>query len=217
MEKQITVFILECEPLFHKGVVYFLDKMMSGRGGVNYASCCKDSNITLAFLNADNISCDGLNEIIKSLRKDCIIFLWGKYTHFMLSSRSSERQLILISRRIGMRLFGAIVDKACSSCLPFDMNNAKPGYFCVTAREMDVLSMLRSHYSTGEIASLLGISCKTLAGYKRSIMRKLGMKSMGELYYFSCWLSHRNVSTRFLKKHYIPNGKKENHSIILFL
>lgn len=67
MQKKLTVFIFEYEHLFHKGLVSFLDKIILERGGVNHVNYRGSDKATLAFLNADNITCNRLNKIIRKL------------------------------------------------------------------------------------------------------------------------------------------------------
>ena len=56
-----------------------------------------------------------------------------------------------------------------------------PAFVVLTEREREVLQMISEGKSTKDIGGEIGVSVKTVETHRASIMRKLGLHSIGEL------------------------------------
>lgn len=88
-------------------------------------------------------------------------------------SDKPDALLRLVGKILDAPGWGALSQATCKRCSP-----------SLTWRERQVLRGLESEMSPERLASLLGLSPKTISTHKRNAMRKLGFRRNSELYYW---------------------------------
>jgi two-component system invasion response regulator UvrY len=82
---------------------------------------------------------------------------------------------------------GRYVDPATAERLAGDLERGadQPLHHNLSNRELEVLCLLGSGKTVGEIAGLLNLSDKTVSTYRARILEKMGMKSNAEIIHYA--------------------------------
>jgi DNA-binding NarL/FixJ family response regulator len=82
---------------------------------------------------------------------------------------------------------GKYVSAALAEGLVFDLERGTPGpaHEALSDREMEVLRLIASGKTVGEIAVLLSLSDRTISTYRARILDKMGMKTNAELTHYA--------------------------------
>jgi two-component system invasion response regulator UvrY len=82
---------------------------------------------------------------------------------------------------------GRYVSQKLAEKLVFDIerNNDTPPHEALSNREFEVMRLIASGKTLGEIAELLSLSDKTISTYKARILEKMGMKTYAELTHYA--------------------------------
>jgi FixJ family two-component response regulator len=163
--------------------------------------CCADSRTLLALARERAPTCILLDlvlsdasglDVLKELRDDgCaapVLMISGKAdigmaVRALKQGASDFMEKPFRGPDLIARVKSAIAghERKCGSTGQPKVNFHFPGRAPLTARERDVLAEVASGCSTKETARRLGLSPRTVEGYRVSIMRKLGVKNPAEL------------------------------------
>ena len=82
---------------------------------------------------------------------------------------------------------GRYVSRALAEELVIDLERGsdRPPHETLSNREFEVMRLIASGKTVGEIAVLLSLSDKTISTYRARILDKLGMKSNAELTHYA--------------------------------
>lgn len=155
---------------FEKYDLVVLDISMPGRGGLDVLKYIKLHNPTLPVLVLSMYSED--QYAIRVLKAGAAGYL---------TKESASEQLISAVRRIyeGHKYVSlGLAEKLAES---LDSNRRKTGYEALSDREFQVLRLIGSGMTVGEIAEELSLSVKTISTNRARILEKMGMKNNAEL------------------------------------
>jgi DNA-binding NarL/FixJ family response regulator len=97
------------------------------------------------------------------------------------SSRDELRKAILKVIKGGRYISGALAEK-----MVFDLSGSeKQGHEGLSDRELEVLCLIGSGKTVGEIAERLSLSDKTISTYRRRILDKMQLKTNAELTHYA--------------------------------
>ncbi|MGD0297748.1 MAG: response regulator transcription factor [Bryobacteraceae bacterium] len=82
---------------------------------------------------------------------------------------------------------GRYVNSATAERLALDLEKGldRPRHYSLSDREFEVLRLIASGKTVGEIASLLELSDKTVSTYRARILEKMGMKTNAEIIHYA--------------------------------
>jgi two-component system invasion response regulator UvrY len=82
---------------------------------------------------------------------------------------------------------GTYVTPATAERLVMDLEKGidRPRHYALSDREFEVMRLIASGRTVGEIASLLELSDKTVSTYRARIMEKMGMKTNAEIIHYA--------------------------------
>jgi two-component system invasion response regulator UvrY len=82
---------------------------------------------------------------------------------------------------------GRYVNSATAERLAQDLEKGldRPRHYSLSDREFEVLRLIASGKTVGEVASLLELSDKTVSTYRARILEKMGMKTNAELIHYA--------------------------------
>jgi two-component system invasion response regulator UvrY len=82
---------------------------------------------------------------------------------------------------------GRYVNSATAERLAQELEKGldRPGHYSLSDREFEVLRLIASGKTVGEIASLLELSDKTVSTYRARILEKMGMKTNAEIIHYA--------------------------------
>jgi two-component system invasion response regulator UvrY len=82
---------------------------------------------------------------------------------------------------------GRYVNTATAERLALDLDkgSSDPLHHLLSDREFEVLRLIASGKSVGEIAALLELSDKTVSTYRARILEKMGMKTNAEIIHYA--------------------------------
>jgi DNA-binding NarL/FixJ family response regulator len=91
---------------------------------------------------------------------------------------------------------GRYISASLAETIVFDLSAGdKPLHENLSDRELEVLCLISSGKTVGEIARLLALSDKTISTYRRRILDKMGMRTNAELTHYA--FQNRLVSSDF--------------------
>lgn len=102
-----------------------------------------------------------------------------------LTKESAPEKLIGAIRKIVSG--GKYVSPVLAEKLAFDVEKDahQPAHECLSDREYQVMTMIASGKTVGEIAAELNLSVKTISTYRMRILEKMSIKSNAELTYYA--------------------------------
>lgn len=82
---------------------------------------------------------------------------------------------------------GKYISPALAEKLVFDLERGtdRPPHETLSDREFEVMSLIASGKTVGEIAELLSLSDKTISTYRARILEKMGMKTNAEIIHYA--------------------------------
>jgi two-component system, NarL family, invasion response regulator UvrY len=81
---------------------------------------------------------------------------------------------------------GRYISPSLAETIVFDLSSGdKPLHESLSNRELEVLCLISSGKTVGEIANLLSLSDKTISTYRRRILDKMGLRTNAELTYYA--------------------------------
>lgn len=81
---------------------------------------------------------------------------------------------------------GRYISPSLAETIVFDLSKGdKPLHESLSNRELEVLCLISSGKTVGEIANLLALSDKTISTYRRRILDKMGMRTNAELTHYA--------------------------------
>jgi len=107
-----------------------------------------------------------------------------------LTKESAAEQLISAVRRISEGHKYVSLDLAEKLADSLDTNHRKSGHEALSDREFQVLRLIGSGMTVGEIAEELSLSVKTISTNRTRILEKMGMKNNAELI---CYAIRQNL------------------------
>lgn len=155
---------------FEKYDLVVLDISMPGRGGLDVLKYIKLHNPTLPVLVLSMYSED--QYAIRVLKAGAAGYL---------TKESAAEQLISAVRRISEGHKYVSLDLAEKLADSLDTNHRKSGHEALSDREFQVLRLIGSGMTVGEIAEELSLSVKTISTNRTRILEKMGMKNNAEL------------------------------------
>jgi len=155
---------------FEKYDLVVLDISMPGRGGLDVLKYIKLHNPTLPVLVLSMYSED--QYAIRVLKAGASGYL---------TKETASEQLISAVRRISEGHKYVSLDLAEKLADSLDTNHRKSGYEALSDREFQVLRLIGSGMTVGEIAEELSLSVKTISTNRARILEKMGMKNNAEL------------------------------------
>jgi len=156
-----------------------LDISMPGRGGLDVLKYIKLHNPTLPVLVLSMYSED--QYAVRVLRAGASGYL---------TKESAAEQLISAVRRISEGHKYVSLDLAEKLADSLDTNHRKSGHEALSDREFQVLRLIGSGMTVGEIAEELSLSVKTISTNRTRILEKMGMKNNAELI---CYAIRQNL------------------------
>lgn len=101
-----------------------------------------------------------------------------------LTKESAPEQLVQAIRRVYRG--GKYVSESLAEKLVYELGNdgAQPPHAALSDREYEVMLMIASGKTVGEIASVLSLSVKTISTYRARILVKMNKKNNAELTYY---------------------------------
>jgi len=164
---------------FEKYDLVVLDISMPGRGGLDVLKYIKLHNPTLPVLVLSMYSED----------QYAIRVLKAGASGYMTKESASE-ELISAVRRISDGHKYVSLDLAEKIADSLDINHRKSGHEALSDREFQVLRLIGSGMTVGEIAGELSLSVKTISTNRTRILEKMGMKNNAELI---CYAIRQNL------------------------
>ncbi|MBU0711316.1 response regulator transcription factor [bacterium] len=164
---------------FEKYDLVVLDISMPGRGGLDVLKYIKLHNPTLPVLVLSMYSED----------QYAIRVLKAGASGYMTKESASE-ELISAVRRISDGHKYVSLDLAEKLADSLDTNHRKSGHEALSDREFQVLRLIGSGMTVGEIARELSLSVKTISTNRSRILEKMGMKNNAELI---CYAIRQNL------------------------
>jgi len=164
---------------FEKYDLVVLDISMPGRGGLDVLKYIKLHNPTLPVLVLSMYSED--QYAVRVLRAGASGYL---------TKESAAEQLISAVRRISEGHKYVSLDLAEKLADSLDTNHRKSGHEALSDREFQVLRLIGSGMTVGEIAEELSLSVKTISTNRTRILEKMGMKNNAELI---CYAIRQNL------------------------
>lgn len=155
---------------FEKYDLVVLDISMPGRSGLDVLKYIKLHNPTLPVLVLSMYSED--QYAIRVLKAGAAGYL---------TKESAADQLISAVRRISEGRKYVSLNLAEKLADSLDENHRKVGHEALSDREFQVLRLLGSGMTVGEIAEELSLSVKTISTNRSRILEKMGMKNNAEL------------------------------------
>ena len=155
---------------FEKFDLVVLDISMPGRGGLDVLKYIKLHNPTLPVLVLSMYSED--QYAVRVLKAGASGYL---------TKESASEQLISAVRRIYDGHKYVSLDLAEKLADSLDTNYRKSGHEALSDREFQVLRLIGSGMTVGEIAEELSLSVKTISTNRARILEKMGMKNNAEL------------------------------------
>jgi len=155
---------------FEKYDLVVLDISMPGRGGLDVLKYIKLHNPTLPVLVLSMYSED----------QYAIRVLKAGASGYMTKESASE-ELISAVRRISDGHKYVSLDLAEKLADSLNTNHRKSGYEALSDREFQVLRLIGSGMTVGEIAEELSLSVKTISTNRSRILEKMIMKNNAEL------------------------------------
>ncbi len=164
---------------FEKYDLVVLDISMPGRGGLDVLKYIKLHNPTLPVLVLSMYSED--QYAIRVLKAGASGYL---------TKESASEKLISAVRRIydGHKYVSLDLAEKLADCL--DTNHRKSGHEALSDREFQVLRLIGSGMTVGEIAEELSLSVKTISTNRTRILEKMGMKNNAGLI---CYAIRQNL------------------------
>jgi two-component system invasion response regulator UvrY len=155
---------------FEKFDIVVLDISMPGRGGLDVLKYIKLHYPTLPVLVLSMYSED--QYAIRVLKAGAAGYL---------TKESAAEQLISAVRRIstGRKYISPELAEKLADSL--NTSNQKIGHEMLSDREYQVLRLIGSGMTVGEIAGKLSLSVKTISTNRSRILKKMGMKNNAEL------------------------------------
>ncbi len=164
---------------FEKYDIVVLDISMPGRGGLDVLKYIKLHNSTLPVLVLSMYSED--QYAVRVLKAGASGYL---------TKESASEQLISAVRRIseGRKYVSPELAEKLADSL--DESIRKTGHEILSDREYQVLRLIGSGMTVGEIAEKLSLSVKTISTNRSRILEKMGMKNNAELI---CYVIRHNL------------------------
>ncbi|MBU1064034.1 response regulator transcription factor [bacterium] len=164
---------------FEKYDLVVLDISMPGRGGLDVLKYIKLHNPTLPVLVLSMYSED--QYAIRVLKAGASCYM---------TKESASEELISAVRRISDGHKYVSLDLAEKLADSLDTNHRKSGHEALSDREFQVLRLIGSGMTVGEIARELSLSVKTISTNRSRILEKMGMKNNAELI---CYAIRQNL------------------------
>ncbi|HWR57637.1 MAG TPA: response regulator transcription factor [Thermodesulfovibrionales bacterium] len=108
-----------------------------------------------------------------------------------LTKESAPDELIAAIRKVSLGKKYVTPSLAERLALDLDMDSNKPLHETLSDREYQVLCLISSGKTVGDIAEKLSLSTKTISTYRARILEKMNMKNNAELTHYS--LQHKLV------------------------
>ncbi len=108
-----------------------------------------------------------------------------------LTKESAPDELIAAIRRVSLGKKYITPSLAERLALDLDVDSEKPLHETLSDREYQVLCLIASGKTVGEIAEKLSLSAKTISTYRARILEKMNMKNNAELTHYA--LQHKLV------------------------
>jgi two-component system invasion response regulator UvrY len=108
-----------------------------------------------------------------------------------LTKESAPDELIAAIRKVSLGKKYVTPSLAERLALDLDMDSDKPLHETLSDREYQVLCLIASGKTVGEIAEKLSLSAKTISTYRARILEKMNMKNNAELTHYA--LQHKLV------------------------
>ncbi len=108
-----------------------------------------------------------------------------------LTKESAPDELIAAIRRVSLGKKYITPSLAERLALDLDIDSEKPLHETLSDREYQVLCLIASGKTVGEIAEKLSLSAKTISTYRARILEKMNMKNNAELTHYT--LQHKLV------------------------
>ncbi len=102
-------------------------------------------------------------------------------------SRKTARAESCFKRSTKSAKGGRYISPALAEKLILDLEQGadRPSHEMLSNREFEVMSLIASGKTVGEIADLLSLSDRTISTYRAHILEKMGMKTNAELTHFA--------------------------------
>lgn len=161
--------------------VVLLDIVMPGRGGLDVIRDIKAASKGIKVIVLSAYSEE--QYAVRSLRDGASAFL---------TKRNADSELVAAIHAVaaGRRYITAEVAERLAYYVECD--SELPPYEKLAERERQVLAMIGSGKTVGEIAEELALSVKTISTYRARVLRKMGMKTNAQLIKYA--IEHRIAS-----------------------
>ena len=100
-----------------------------------------------------------------------------------VSKDSSSAELVKAVTKVAGG--GRYVSSALAEKLVVDFEGGRPAHQALSDREFEVMRLIASGKTVGEIAGLLSLSDKTISTYRARLLGKMGMKNNAELTHYA--------------------------------
>jgi two-component system invasion response regulator UvrY len=102
-----------------------------------------------------------------------------------ITKDSPREELVIAAHKVmqGGRYVGPAIAERLAEGL--DKDTEQPLHRALSNREFEVMCLIASGKSVGEIASLLSLSDKTISTYRARVLEKMGMKTTAEIMHYA--------------------------------
>jgi DNA-binding NarL/FixJ family response regulator len=105
---------------------------------------------------------------------------------FVLKSNSEDRVIVAIEALVkGETFFVRDASRCCGEGLSQAGARLQAAAACLTSREIEITQLLAEGKTNWCIATILGISVRTVETHRANVMRKLGLQSVVELVHYA--------------------------------
>ena len=162
--------------------VIILDLGLTGRGGLDILKVLKDEApkrpvLILSMQPEDQYA-------IRALRAGA--------SGYLTKEAAPEKLLEVIHKIVaGGRYVSSSLAEQLASAISGD--SSQPLHHALSDREFEVMRLIASGKTVGEIAGLLSLSVKTVSSYRARILEKTGLKNNAELMKYA--MQHRLIDT----------------------